>query len=167
MKVQLSLVRDDLTVRKRIVKDTGWKSEELPPRFSPYPTTKPMAARWEWRCFTLTCDDGRNFRLLLEVSPQLGKWKAMLIKLSETGDPTAIMRLEDQPGQHGGGLHVHANCDQRQHLTGADSVDMVYTLPEHRRHRRRRGGWTKPLFCMTVSAFFHTHPLAEQEELSL
>lgn len=123
--------------------------------------------RWEWRCLQLDTEDGRKFRMLVEVSPDFGKWKAMLIKVLDNERPVAILRFEDQPGQKGGGLHVHANCDSNQNVTGADSVNMPYTLPEHGRRRRRYGGWTKPLFCKAAGEFFRTTPITDQEEMSL
>lgn len=166
-RIHFSLLRDDITCRKKITKDTGWQSVDTPPRYSPYPVARPAAVNWEWRCFLLEADEGKKYRLLFDVAPRLGKWKAMLLKVHEVLPPAAIMRFEDQPGKHGGGLHVHANCDQGADLTGAASVDMVYTLPDHRRLRRRRMAWTKPLFCKAAGEFFHTDPIRDQEVMAL
>lgn len=88
----------------------------------------------------------------------------MLIR--EAATPVAIARFEDQPG-HQGGLHVHANCDMNGDLTGAQSVMMQYTLPDHGRRRRRRISWTKALFCKTAGEFFRAEILPPQEELEL
>lgn len=90
-----SIVRADLTCRKEVVKDTGWRNDDLQPRFSLYPHTRPCSARWEWRCLILKDDNHGRFRVLLDVSPQLGKWKAMLIR--DGSPPVALMRFEDQP----------------------------------------------------------------------
>lgn len=159
-----SIVRADLTCRKEVVKDTGWRNDDLPPRYGPYPHTRPCPARWEWRCLIVDGGQGARFRMLLEVSPQLGKWKAMLIRDGET--PVALMRFEDQPGSQGG-LHIHANCDTNGDLTGAESIMMAYTLPDHGRRRRRRLSWTKAMFCRASSDFFRVNFPAEQEELPL
>lgn len=167
MVVRHGILRDELTIHKRIHRDTGWRSDDLPPRYSVYPSTRPAAARWEWRCFLLSTDDGRKFRLLFEVSPAFGKWKAMLIRVPEPGSPTAVMRFEDQPGRSGGGLHVHAHCEQIDDVSGASSINMPYILPDHGRHRRRRTAWTKAMFCMAAGSFFHTDPIRDQEEMAL
>lgn len=165
--IALSCVRTDIACEKRIVKDTGWRSDELPPRYSVYPTTRPRATRWEWRCLMLESkDDQTSYRLLIEVSPAFDKWKAMLIRTPSGGSPIAIMRFEDQPGAQGG-LHIHANCDQNSDLCGAESVRMAYTLPDHGQHRRRHGGWTKALFCKAAGSFFRTDTIAGQEELGV
>lgn len=167
MPIHFGTLREDLTVRKRLTKDTGWRSDDIPPRFSVYPVSRPTGSRWEWRCLLLLSDDGRVYRLLIEVAPALGKWKAMLIKVPQDGPPVAIMRLEDQPGKFGGGLHIHAHCDQLDDLSGAKSVEMRYTLPDHRQHRRRRLAWTKALFCKASGSFFRTDPIVDQEEMAL
>ncbi|MEO1949274.1 hypothetical protein [Thioclava sp.] len=164
--VRHSCVRAFVKSKKNLVKDTGWQSGDLPPRYSVYAVTRPCAKRWEWRCFSLEDADGRQFRLLVEVSPQLGKWKAMLISISEGKPPRALMRFEDQPGPQGG-LHVHANCETNRDLTGAETVNMTYTLPDHGRRRRRHQSWTKALFCVTAGTFFGNAALGEQEELGL
>ncbi|MCB5411809.1 hypothetical protein [Pseudogemmobacter faecipullorum] len=167
MKIGFSHVRDDLAIKKQVVRDTGWKADDLPPRYSAFPNTRPASPRWEWRCFILSCDDGRKFKLLIEASPAYGRWKACLIKVPDSGPPVAIMRFEDQPGKNGGGVHIHAHCDQISDLCGADSIKMPYTLPDHRRYRRRRAGWTKALFCKAAGAFFRTDPIVDQEEMAL
>lgn len=164
--VKHSQVRDELTCRKRVKKDTGWRADELPPRYSAFPASRPCGRRWEWRCFVLETEDGRSFRMLVEVSPHLSKWKAMLIRAPEGAPPVAIMRFEDQPGAQGG-LHVHASCDDNRDLTGADSVNMTYTLPDHGRTRRRRRAWTKALFCKAAGEFFRTDPISGQEEMEV
>ncbi|WP_221930656.1 hypothetical protein, partial [Paracoccus marinus] len=75
-------------------------------------------------------------------------------------------RAYDQPGSQGG-LHIHANCDTNDDLTGAESVMMTYTIPDHGRRRRRRLSWTKALFFMSACDFFRVDLPAEQEELFL
>ncbi len=165
--IRYSAVRAQLICRKRILSDTDWRSDALPPRFGPYEHTRPALARWEWRSFNLITENGEGFRMLVEVAPALDKWKAMLISLPAAGNPAVIMRYEDQPGKTGGGLHIHAHCNDHSDLTGAASIDMPYTLPDHGKLRRRRGVWTKALFCKAAGAMFRTDPIAGQEEMSL
>lgn len=167
MPVHFDFVRHDVMCKKTTVSDTGWRKDDLPPRFSAYPHTRPSLARWEWRCIILETGDGQRYRLLFEVAPDLAKWKAMLIRIAEHSQPVALVRFEDQPGKYGGGLHIHANCDRNSDLTGADSVFMYYTLPDHRRLRRRRNAWTKALFCKAASKMFHADTSAGQEEFKL
>lgn len=165
-RVQHSHVRQFVNSQKRVTKDTGWQSGDLPPKYSVYSTTRPCARRWEWRCFVLEDIDGRQFRLLIEVSPQLDKWKAMLISAEAGIPPRALMRFEDQPGPQGG-LHIHTNCETNCDLTGPETVNMTYTLPDHGRRRRRHHGWTKALFCVTAGSFFGSKAVGEQEEFEL
>ena len=110
---------------------------------------------------------GLRYRLFFEISPTRGKWKAVLIVVQPEGEPVPLIRLEDQPGTHGGGLQVHANCDQNQHLVGAEAMDMAYVLPEHGRLRRRRLGWTGALFCQAAGRMFRTDLIEGQEEWAL
>lgn len=167
MTIHFSHIRDDICTRKKIHRDTGWKSGEMAPRFGLYPVTRPAQSRWEWRCLNLEGANGLDYRVLIEVSPAFGKWKAMLIKIPDSGAPVAICRLEDQPGTRGGGLHIHAHCDLIGEVSGASSVEMPYTLPEHGQKRRRRLPWTKPQFCHAVGRAFRTDTIVGQEELDL
>lgn len=135
----------------------------MAPRYGAYKKGRPPAAGWEWRSLSLEAPNGRQYRILFDVSPGRGKWKAMLIRVGSDGVPVALIRFEDQPGRHGG-LHIHANCGDEAYLAGAESIDMQYTLPDHGRTRRRRFAWTKALFCMAAAKFFRTDPLNDQEE---
>jgi len=165
--IRHSTVRSFLCSKKRILHDTGWKSGETPPRYTAFAHTRPQQPRWEWRCLNLEDDKGQKYLLLMDVSPALDKWKSVLI-LKQTGkEPVALMRFEDQPGQHAGGLHVHAHCERAHETEGANSINMPYTLPEHRRRRRRRTCWTKALFCQAAGRFFRTSPITGQEDLPL
>jgi len=165
--IRYSAIRSELTCRKRVVSDTGWKMDALPPRFSPFEHTRPALARWEWRSFNLMAEDGTGYRMLVEVAPALDKWKAMLIRIADGMPPVVIMRFEDQPGKTGGGVHIHAHCGERPDLAGAASIEMPYTLPDHGRLRRRRVAWTKALFCRAAGDLFRTDPISGQEEMPL
>lgn len=165
--IKFSALRDHLRSPKSVVQDTGWRSDAMPPRYGPFPYTRPALTGWEWRCFILQSTDGRNYRALCEVAPGLGKWKAMLVEVRPDAEVRAILRFEDQPGKRGGGLHVHADCGENAEATGAQSVNMAYTLPDHDRPRRRHGGWTKALFCQEVGRIFGTAPIGGQEEMDV
>lgn len=165
--IRLSTVRDHLLCQKQIIADSGWRLDAITPRYGPYTETRPCPGGWQWRSLTLGTADARKYRLLFEVDPNRGKWKAVLVGVPDGDSPRALVRFEAQPGNRGGGLHIHANCDRNGHLTGAESMDMAYTLPEHGMRRRRRTGWTKARFCYFAGRFFRIEGLLLQEELDL
>lgn len=165
--VRLAAVRHHLLCRKIISSDSGWKTDAITPRFGPYGETRPCPSGWQWRSLSLTGTNAVRYRLFFEVDAHRGKWKAIFILVPESGPVTALIRFEDQPGKAGGGLHVHANCDRNTDLTGAESIRMAYTLPEHGMYRRRRTGWTKHRFCHFAGRLFRVDGLPLQEELDL
>ena len=151
--------------KKQVAKDTGWKSGGIAPRHTPFAITYPMPAGWVWRALRLTSTTGKDYGLLFQVNPELHKWKAMLFHWVANGHASAVMRFEDQPGKRGGGLHIHAHCDQGHGLAGAKSVEMCYTLPEHGQRRRRRGAWTRANFVNAAGRFFRVNNDIDQGEL--
>lgn len=163
--VRLSQVRHQLVCAKTLTSDTGWRTDAIPPRFSVFATARPVAAGWEWRCLSVVSEAGAQYRLLFEISQGRGKWKCALIEASPKGDPRAVARFEDQPGLRGGGLHAHANCEKTADFSGADSLEMAYTLPDHGKLRRRRTAWTKERFVFEAGRFFRVQGLKLQEEL--
>jgi hypothetical protein len=165
--VRLSAVRHHLLSRKTMTSDSGWRSDQITPRFGPYPETRPCPAGWQWRSLALSTPTSRKYRLFFEVDPSRGKWKAVLVEVTDAGRCRALIRFEDQPGGRGGGLHVHANCDRNPDLTGAESLDMAYTLPDHGMRRRRRTVWTRARFCHFAARFFRVDGLAVQEEMDV
>lgn len=165
--VRLSTVRHHLICRKTITSDSGWKTDPITPRYGPYTETRPCPSGWQWRSLALSTETSGRYRVLFEVDANRGKWKAVLVRVPDAGPPKALIRYEDQPGNRGGGLHVHANCDRNTDLTGAESIDMAYTLPEHGMRRRRRTGWTRARFCHFAGRLFRIDGLPLQEELDL
>lgn len=160
-------IRAHILGTKKIEADTGWRRDSIPPRHGPHAVTRPCPSGWEWRSLALSSGDGKRYRLLFQVEPRRGKWKAALMYLPDGATGVVILRIEDQPGTHGGGLHIHANCGRSPDLAGAESMDMAYILPEHGCRRRRRVGWTKSLFCQVAGRMLRTHPMEGQEEMPL
>ena len=165
--IRYSFVRADMQCTKKQVSDTGWKTDNIPPRYSVFDKTRPCGSGWEWRCITCKATNGTAYRLLFHVSPTRAKWKAHLLKVGPDGQARAIVRLEDQAGNNGGGLHVHVDCDEATQTVGALSIDMRYVFPDHGRRRRRRRSWTKPLFCQMAGQFFRTDMIVDQEEMEV
>lgn len=143
---------------KSIVRDTGWRSDAMPPRHGPFEKTRVQRRHWKWRAITLKTGAGTGYRILLEAAPSLAKWKAWLI---DGRDPVIIARLEAQPGTQPG-LHVHSHCDKPP-PTGLEAMREMLRIPEHDEPHRRQQAWTQASFAHVALRLFRVESPEEQE----
>ena len=145
------IVRHFITEPKTLTDDTNWKTGSIPPRYAPiFAKTKPMGRSWEWRSARASAADG-DYVLLAQCNPNKMNWKAVLIRIDETG-ASAVSRFEDHAGHSG--LHVHAHCGRSGVEIGATSLDFLARIPAKGTRHRRRTAWTKRTFWEAAKRFF-------------
>lgn len=148
---------------KRIISATEWRRDNLPPRYSVFPRTRPMRGGWEWRCAQLACGSD-SYLLLAQVLEPYDDWKAWLIAV--TPERRVVARLEAH-GDHPG-LHVHADCDPANLAAGPESIEQLGRRPAAGAWHRRQHTWTKEQFWVYACRFFRVEPSQSvQGELSL
>ena len=141
-----SLIRQD----KILTDDTGWRSDDLQPRYAPvFPKTIPTRSGWEWR--SGRCEsDSRRFFLLVKCNLSRGNWKATL--MLETVDGTSVVARYEYHASHPG-LHAHVHCDRGGVEIGTAGLDQLDRLPDGDYHRRVQS-WTKDGFWNSAKKFF-------------
>lgn len=134
--------------------DTGWKSEDLPPKHAPlFPRTTPIRAGWRWRSASATGASG-TYVLLAKCNPRRDNWQAILMTLVEEGAASAVARLEYH-GSHPG-LHAHGHCGRSGIESGPAGLDDLIRFPSAApgSYHRRNNAWTEGAFWECAKRFF-------------
>jgi len=144
-------VRKLVTERKRQETDTGWRREDIPPRFVPvFARTRPCRAGWQWRSARAHSAE-RQYILTALCNSSRDKWQAMLILCSQDGAST-IGRYEYH-GSHPG-LHAHADCERSGLELGSVSIENLPRRPSARAYHRHTYAWTENTFWEAARRFF-------------
>jgi hypothetical protein len=129
---------------KTIETSTNWSMGDLPPRWSIFPRTKPMANGWEWSALRLDTAAG-PMTLLFQANEVRGNWKAWLLG-DVDGARLAIARLEQHAGA-GEDLHLHTQCGADDLVFGPESLAAAgHRTPGGDGDARRLTAWTRPTF---------------------
>lgn len=141
---------------KTMLSDTGWRSDDMPPRHAPvFLKTVPIRAGWTWRSAKAN-SGAAEFVLLGQCQPQKDNWKAMLILLADDQKLGSAIARYEHHGSHPG-LHGHSHCERGGVEFGPSSVDGLLRIPSTRRrasYHRRTMSWTPALFWESAKRFF-------------
>ncbi|RWE97362.1 hypothetical protein [Mesorhizobium sp.] len=121
-------------MQKTIFSDTGWRVDDIPPRFSGvYEKTRPNRNGWKWRSVLAQAAD-QEYIFLTQVHEQRDNWSAWLILKNEGG--ASIVDRFEYHGSHPG-LHIHAHCERGGIEEGPSSINDLVRFPKaSSRHRR-------------------------------
>lgn len=134
--------------------DTGWRSDDMPPRACPInPKSRPSRAGWQWRSAKAKAE-GNDFVLVALANVNRGDFKAMLIVQTATGH-SVIGRFEYHASHPG--LHVHAHCDRGGLEDGATGMDSLVRIPPARAHHNRIAALTLSTFWKEARRFFRVN----------
>lgn len=141
------------TKRKR--SDTGWSTNDMPPRFSPiYTKTRPIKAGWKWR--SAQCQTGGvNFILTGLCNARRDNWQAYL--MVETSEGISVVARFESHGSHPG-LHGHSHCERSGIEVGANGMNNLVRCPPAEKFHRRTNAWTENTFWEAALSFFSVKP---------
>lgn len=140
-------------IRKRKIQrtDTGWSTNDLPPRHAPiYNKTRPIRAGWKWRSATAEADGNKYFLTALS-NTRRDNWQAIL--MIETPEGVSVIARFEHHGSHPG-LHSHAHCERGGIETGAGGLDQLERVPKVGKLHRRSNAWTEHTFWEAARRFF-------------
>ena len=144
-------VRHLVTDHKWVDSDTGWSSNDLPPRHAPiYPKSRPIRAGWRWRSARLDSAD-ESYVLLVLCNAGRDNWQAILIRNLSNG--ASVVSRYEYHGSHPG-THAHFNCSRSGIEVGATSLDHLSRSPRAGQVHRRLNGWTEQTFWEAAKQFF-------------
>ena len=144
-------VRRLITEHKTQESDTGWRHDDMPPRFAPlFTRTRPIRVGWQWRSAKADSVE-RQYILTALCNASRDNWQAMLILCGQEGAST-IGRFEYH-GSHPG-LHAHADCERSGLELGAVSLDNLPRRPSATELHRRMPAWTEATFWEAARRFF-------------
>jgi len=144
--------------------DTGWMSNDMPPRHSPiYAKTRPIRGGWKWRAAHCSVD-GTDFVLTALCNIKRDNWQAYLMIEAAAG-ASVVARFEYH-GSHPG-LHGHAHCERGGIEVGASGLDSLVRFPKAGALHRRTNAWTDHTFWEAARRFFRIKDGGGQPVLSL
>lgn len=145
-------VRKIILEEKELYDDTGWHTDDLPPRHSwIFAKTKPMRSGRIWRSANAR-GTHREYLLLVQCNPGKDQWKAWLICEVSKGRYSLVSRLEYH-GNHPG-LHVHSHCVRSGIEEGPSSIDNLVRIPDADEHHRRVNAWRENTFWELARSHF-------------
>lgn len=145
-------IRKLIIERKTQESDSGWRSDDLQPRYSPvFTRTRPIRAGWRWRSARAVSGE-REFVLVALCHPGRNNWQAMLILCTENGGGSLVGRYEYH-GNHPG-LHAHTHCRRGGIEIGPSSVDNLLRVPSSGTRHRRHFALTENGFWEVARRFF-------------
>jgi hypothetical protein len=146
-----------MRVRKLIVEpktqetDTGWRRDDMQPRFAPvFVRTRPIRSGWQWRSARAEAS-GRAYVLTGLCNPRRDNWQAMLILRTDEG--ASVVGRYEHHGSHAG-LHAHADCQRGGLEIGPASIDNLRRRPASDAFHRRVHAWTEDGFWEAARRFF-------------
>lgn len=144
-------VRHLIQQRKVQKSDTGWSSNDLPPRHAPiYSKSRPSRAGWKWR--SAVCDaPGTKFILTALCNTRRDNWQSFL--MVETGSGVSVVARFEHHGSHPG-LHGHGHCARGGIEIGATGLDDLLRTPKAGIYHRRINAWTEHTFWEAARRFF-------------
>lgn len=120
-------VRHLVAEPKTISSDTGWRLDDMAPRFSGlYAKTKPIRAGWQWRS-ALALSAQKEYIFLVQGHEEKDNWGAWLVLKTE-GGCSLVARFEYH-GSHPG-FHVHADCERGGIEEGTGSINDLVRIPK-------------------------------------
>jgi hypothetical protein len=144
-------VRKLVIDEKILQSDTGWRTDDLPPRYSlVYERSRPIRGGWKWRSAKVFGKQG-EYQLLALCNPHYSKWQAMLIKAGQKYG--SVVARYEYHGDHPG-LHVHSDCVRAGVEEGATSIGLKTRLPNASSQHRRVHAWTETGFWESAKSFF-------------
>jgi hypothetical protein len=144
-------VRRLIAERKTQESDTGWRHDDIPPRFAPvFARTRPIRAGWQWRSAKAVSAE-RQYILTALCNSLRDNWQAMLILYSQEG--ASMIGRYEYHGSHPG-LHGHADCQRSGLELGPVSIDNLQRRPAARAFHRRTFAWTGNTFWEAARRFF-------------
>lgn len=131
--------------------DTGWMTNDMPPRYSPiYAKTRPIRGGWKWRSARGEAGATR-FILTALCNARRDNWQAYL--MVETADGVSVVARFEHHGSHPG-LHAHAHCEWGGVEAGASGLDGLVRIPKAGEVHRRTQAWTEGTFWEAARRFF-------------
>ena len=119
-------VRHLVAEPKTISTDTGWRRDDMAPRFSGlYTRTKPIRAGWQWRS-VVAQSEHKEYIFLVQGHEEKDNWAAWLVVKTD-GGYSLVTRFEYH-GSHPG-FHVHAHCDRGGIEEGTGSINDLVRIP--------------------------------------
>ena len=120
-------VRHLIQQKTRQKTDTGWSSNDLPPRHAPiYSKIRPIRAGWKWRSATYDAN-GVKFILTALSNSRRDNWQSFL--MVETTSGVSVVARFEHHGSHPG-LHGHGHCDRGGIEVGATGLDHLIRAPK-------------------------------------
>ena len=134
--------------------DSGWRSDDMPPRACPiFAKGRPSRAGWQWRSVKAEAD-GEEYYLVALANTRRGDWKSMLIRKGTAG-ASVVARFEyhsSHPGQH-----LHSDCARSGIEIGAVGLDNLARFPDAKSRHRRTAALTASTFWQEARRIFRIH----------
>ncbi len=147
-------VRHLAKTKKVQIADTGWRSDDMPPRACPiFTKSRPSRAGWQWRSAKAEGSD-REFILVALANINRGDLKAMMIV--KTGSGHAVVGRFEFHSSHPG-LHAHAHCERGGIEPGATGLDKLIRIPRAGAKHNRVAALSLSTFWAEARRFFRVY----------
>lgn len=131
--------------------DTGWRTDDMPPRACPiYPKGRPSRAGWEWRSIRVA-SSGREYVMVALANALRSDWKATLMVKTPTGY-SVVGRYEHHSSHPG--RHLHTDCTRSGLEDGSSGMDNLRCIPPHSASNKGNAAYTAATFWSAARAFF-------------
>lgn len=147
-------VRHLIADRKIQSADTGWRTDDMPPRACPiYAKTRPIRAGWQWR--SAPAESGtRKYLLVALANVNRGNWQSFLM-LEVHGAWSVVARFEYHASHPGS--HLHSHCGRSGIEVGATGLDHLARAPAIGARHRRTAAYTPSTFWQAARTIFRIH----------
>lgn len=128
-------VRHYVREPKIIANDSGWRTDDIPPRFSGiYEKSRPNRGTWRWRSVLAKASE-REYIFLTQINEPRDEWKAWLVVLLNPG--ASIVSRYEYHGSHAG-IHVHSHCELAGEEPGPQLINNLVRIPDASSYHRRQ-----------------------------